>query len=222
MNGENSGLRKSPYRRVECKAVYQVPAPHNTCGSCWLGTAQQFYHDMRGEGGSQVTSKLKQVEHIHQPTAWPLPHACRLIENFDCNFGFLSAFRTTLLWTNFGHVTRNNFQSNTMLPWISFSSIVSLWCVVHFPVIQCKNFAFVSQNKKCRLQTYSPSPLTDRIKNIPVICVISNCSVPPSRHRVRVVIVEHHSHSQPSCLPAFQNHHLENKLFCFWATFQRC
>ena len=38
--------------RGECKAVYQVPAPHNTCGSCWLGTARQFSHDMRGEGGS--------------------------------------------------------------------------------------------------------------------------------------------------------------------------
>ena len=24
-----------------------MQAPHNTCGSCWLGTAQQFYHDMR-------------------------------------------------------------------------------------------------------------------------------------------------------------------------------
>ena len=33
------------------------------------GTAQQFYHDMRGEGGSRVTSKLKQGAHIHQPTA---------------------------------------------------------------------------------------------------------------------------------------------------------
>ena len=38
--------------RGECKAVYQVPAPHNTCGSCWLGTARQFSHDMRGKGGS--------------------------------------------------------------------------------------------------------------------------------------------------------------------------
>ena len=42
------------------KAIYQAPAPHNTCGSCWLGTAQQFHHDMRGEGGSQITSKSKQ------------------------------------------------------------------------------------------------------------------------------------------------------------------
>ena len=51
-------------------------APHNTCGSCWLGTAQQFYHDMRGERGSRLTSKLKQGTHVHQPTAWPIPHTC--------------------------------------------------------------------------------------------------------------------------------------------------
>ncbi|CAH3021380.1 unnamed protein product, partial [Porites evermanni] len=56
----------------ECKAVCQAPAPHGTYGSCWLATAQQFYHDMGGEGGSRV----KQGGHIHQPTAWPLPHAC--------------------------------------------------------------------------------------------------------------------------------------------------
>ena len=74
MNGENPCLQ-NPYCRGECKAVYQALAPHNTYGSCWLGTVQQFYHDMRGEGGSRVTSKLKQGAHIHQPTALPLPHA---------------------------------------------------------------------------------------------------------------------------------------------------
>ena len=31
---------------------------------------------MRVEGGSRVTSKLKQGAHIHQPTAWQLRHAC--------------------------------------------------------------------------------------------------------------------------------------------------
>ena len=62
-------VSKTPYCRRECKAVYEAPAPHDTCRSCWLGTAQQFYHDMRGEGGSRVTSKLKQGAHIHQPTA---------------------------------------------------------------------------------------------------------------------------------------------------------
>ena len=67
---------KTPYYRSECNAVYQAPAPHNTWGSCWLGTAQQFYHDMGGEGGSWLTSKLKQGAHIHQPTAWLLPHTC--------------------------------------------------------------------------------------------------------------------------------------------------
>ena len=48
------------------QAVYQTPAPHNTCGSCWLETAQQFYNVMRGEDGSRVTSKLKQGAPIHQ------------------------------------------------------------------------------------------------------------------------------------------------------------
>ena len=67
---------KTPYYQSDCKAVYQAPAPHNTCGSCWLGTAQQFYHDMGGEGGSWLTSKLKQGAHIHQPIAWLLPHTC--------------------------------------------------------------------------------------------------------------------------------------------------
>ena len=75
MNGENPRL-KNPYCRGVSKAVYQVPAPPNTCGSCWLETAQQFYHEMRGEGRSRVTSKLKQGTHIHQPTAWSLPHTC--------------------------------------------------------------------------------------------------------------------------------------------------
>ena len=75
MNGVKPRLN-TPYCRGDCKAVYQAPAPHNTCESCWLGTAQQFYHNMHGEGGSRVTSKSKQKAHIHQPTAWPLPHAC--------------------------------------------------------------------------------------------------------------------------------------------------
>ena len=67
---------KTLYRLGECKAVYQAPAPHNTKRSCWLGNAKQFYHDMRGEGGSRVTSKLRQWAHIHQHPAWQLPHAC--------------------------------------------------------------------------------------------------------------------------------------------------
>ena len=75
MNGVNPHLI-NPNCQSECKAVYQTPATHNTCGSCWLGTAQQFYHDICREGGSRVTGKLKQGAHIHQPTAWPLPHQC--------------------------------------------------------------------------------------------------------------------------------------------------
>ena len=72
----NERFSKTLYCRGECKAVYQAPATHNTFGSCWLGTAQQFYHDMRGEGGSRVTSKLKQWAHIHQHLGWQVPHAC--------------------------------------------------------------------------------------------------------------------------------------------------
>ena len=72
----NERFSKTLYCRGECKAVYRAPATHNTFGSCWLGTAQQFYHDIRGEGRSRVTSKLKQWAHIHQHPAWQLPHAC--------------------------------------------------------------------------------------------------------------------------------------------------
>ena len=54
---------QNPYCRGEGKAVYQAPAPHNTCGSCWLGTAQRFHHEMRGESGSRITSKSKQGAH---------------------------------------------------------------------------------------------------------------------------------------------------------------
>ena len=47
-------VSKILYCRGECKAVYQVPAQHNTCGSSLLGTAELFSHDLRGEGGSWV------------------------------------------------------------------------------------------------------------------------------------------------------------------------
>ena len=57
--GRGEPAWKTPYCRGVWKAVYQAPVPQNTCGSCWLGTAQQFYLDMRGEGGSRVTSKSK-------------------------------------------------------------------------------------------------------------------------------------------------------------------
>ena len=41
---------QKPYIK-EWRVLY-LPAPHNTCGSCWLGTARQFSHDMRRQGGS--------------------------------------------------------------------------------------------------------------------------------------------------------------------------
>ena len=55
MNGENPRVSKTLCCRGECKALLQAPAPHNTCGSCWLGTARQFSHHMLREGGSGVT-----------------------------------------------------------------------------------------------------------------------------------------------------------------------
>ena len=78
MNRENPHLKNTLHCQGECKAVCQGPAPHNTCGSCWLGTAvQQFYHDMGRESGSWVNSKLKQgAPHIQQPMVWPSPHTC--------------------------------------------------------------------------------------------------------------------------------------------------
>ena len=48
-------VSKTLYCRDECKALLWAPAPHNTCGSCWLGTARHISHDMRGEGWSGVT-----------------------------------------------------------------------------------------------------------------------------------------------------------------------
>ena len=50
VTGENPCI-KDPFLP---RWVLSVPAPHNTCGSCWQGTARQFSHDMRGEGRSWV------------------------------------------------------------------------------------------------------------------------------------------------------------------------
>ena len=57
----NPCVSKTLYCRGECKAFLKAPAPHNTCGSCWLGTARHFSHDMRREGGSGVTLICVQV-----------------------------------------------------------------------------------------------------------------------------------------------------------------
>ena len=42
---------KDPLLRIQVQALLKVTAPHNTCGNCWLRTARQFSHGMRGEGG---------------------------------------------------------------------------------------------------------------------------------------------------------------------------
>lgn len=56
MSGGHPRL-KNPYRRGEGKAVYPGPASHNTRGTCWMGTAQQFYHDV-----CVITLKLIQYQ----------------------------------------------------------------------------------------------------------------------------------------------------------------
>ena len=65
MNRENPRL-KNPLllRWVQSSLSSASSAQH--IGSCWLGIAQQFYHDMCGKDGSRVTSKLKQGAHMHQ------------------------------------------------------------------------------------------------------------------------------------------------------------
>ena len=73
MNGENQRLKNPLLPRWVQSCLSSTSSTRHMF---WLGTAQQFYHDMRGEGGSRVTSKLKQSAHMHQSTAWPLPHAC--------------------------------------------------------------------------------------------------------------------------------------------------
>ena len=49
MNGENPRL-KCPLllRLVQSTTLSASSAPHNTYGICWLGTARQFSHDLRG------------------------------------------------------------------------------------------------------------------------------------------------------------------------------
>ena len=49
LNGEN------PHLTAEVSAKQSIKGQLHTtlqCGNCWLGTAQQFYHDIPGEGGS--------------------------------------------------------------------------------------------------------------------------------------------------------------------------
>ena len=115
LNGKNPRLRKTPYCRGECNAVHQVPAPHNTCGSCWLGTAQQFHHDMRGEGGSQVTSKLKQGARTLQPTAWPLPHA--RAKPYHAGSGSHGELFRPYWGSSAWHSRRSVTEENPFMPW---------------------------------------------------------------------------------------------------------
>lgn len=63
MSGGHPRL-KNPYRRGEGKAVYPGPASHNTRGTCWMGTAQQFYHD---ELNTETHSISGHVSHDFRP-----------------------------------------------------------------------------------------------------------------------------------------------------------
>ena len=64
-NGENPCLKN-----------LLLPRRVQSSQSSWLGAAQRFYCNMRGEGGSRVTNTLTKGANIHQPTAWTLSHAC--------------------------------------------------------------------------------------------------------------------------------------------------
>ena len=74
MNGENPRLN-NPFQP---RNVQRILLSASTTQHMWEllagGTAQQFYHNMRGEGGSRVTSKARGTHTL--PTTWPFPHAC--------------------------------------------------------------------------------------------------------------------------------------------------
>ena len=62
MNGENRRLKK-PEVCAKRSIKRQLHTTH--MGAVRWEPAEQFYHDMRGEGGSRVTSKLQQGAHSH-------------------------------------------------------------------------------------------------------------------------------------------------------------
>ena len=68
---------------------------HTTRGSCWLGTAQQSYHDMRDEGGSRVTSKSKGHTYTNPRPGHYLTHAhshiTRAVSALDSCFALTGA-----------------------------------------------------------------------------------------------------------------------------------
>ena len=139
MNKETR-LSITPYWRGECRAVYQAPAPHNTCGSCWLGTAQQFYHDMRGEGRSRVSSRLKEGTHIHQPTA-KVKSAFAANENLD-------VINMTYLKTNcFGFVSKSAQKLNLKVNFIKFANV---FAEVVAPVVSRSCFKLILWMKKLK------------------------------------------------------------------------
>ena len=60
MNGENPRLKKPLTAEVTAKQSIKRQLHTTHMGAvCWEPYSMQFYRDMRGEGGSRVTSKLK-------------------------------------------------------------------------------------------------------------------------------------------------------------------
>ena len=66
MNREEENPRlKNPILPRCVESSLSSPFPQNTCGSCWLGTAQQFYLNMRGKVDHELPVKARGT---HTPT----------------------------------------------------------------------------------------------------------------------------------------------------------
>ena len=113
MNGKTH-VSKTPYCPSECKAVYQAPAPHNTCGSCWLGTAPQFSHEMCGEDGSWVWCMCA-------------PNFNLSFENSDLNCSLHKEFEISTLHSKFFEILKFVFLSEVAHKsfWVKFSGLIS-------------------------------------------------------------------------------------------------
>ena len=112
--GEPTSHAKTPNCGGACKAVYQAPAPHNTCGSCWLGTAPQFSHEMRGEDGSCVWCMCA-------------PNFNLSFENSDLNCSLHKEFETSTLHSKFFEILKFVFLSAVAHKsfWVKFSGLIS-------------------------------------------------------------------------------------------------
>ena len=70
-------ISKPPYCWGECKAVYQVPAPHSTRGAVRWEPHGSSTTTCAGKADHKLPVKLIKARGTHtQPKGWPLPHAC--------------------------------------------------------------------------------------------------------------------------------------------------